>query len=72
MISGIVKAFNLTIDYVLYDLSYVNLMLYGASLPSYKGPKNKNVDGQNHKVINGDDPTKQAEIDKLFDETNRS
>lgn len=72
MIFGIVKAFNLTIDYVLYDLSYVNLMLYGASLPSYKGPKDKNGDGQNHKVINGDDPTKQAEIDKLFDETNRS
>ena len=72
MISGIVKAFNLTIDYVLYDLSYVNLMLYGASLPSYKGPKGKNREGQNNKVINGDDPTKQAEIDKLFDETNRS
>lgn len=72
MISGIVKAFNLTIDYVLYDLSYVNLVLYGASLPSYKGPKGKNGEGQNNKVINGDDPTKQAEIDKLFDETNRS
>lgn len=71
--AGTVKAFNLPIDYVLYELSYVNLTLYGASLPSYKKLENKNKDGvhSDNQVINGDDPEKQAEIDKLFDETNR-
>ena len=37
--AGTVKAFNLPIDYVLHELSYANLTLYGASLPSYKSPK---------------------------------
>lgn len=63
------KAFNLPIDYVLYDLSYANLTLYGASLPSYKNAKDK--EGSKHgddEVINGDDPNNQAAIDKLFDE----
>lgn len=60
------KAFNLPFDYVLYDLSYANLTLYGASLPTYKSPKDSKA-GDNE-VINGDDPEKQAEIDKLFDE----
>lgn len=71
MIAGVVKAFNLTIDYALYDLSYANLILYSASLPSYKSPKDKEAPTNNDEVINGDDPARQAEIDKLFDETNR-
>lgn len=45
------------------------MVLYGASLPTYKSPKNK--DSKDDKIINGDDPASQAEIDKLFDETNR-
>lgn len=72
MIAGTVKAFNLPIDYVLYELSYANLTLYGASLPSYKSPKNSNGTHGDNRVINGDDPKMQSEIDKLFDETNRS
>lgn len=46
------------------------MLLYSASLPTYKKPK----DGENKaddKVFNGDDPKQQAEIDKLFDESNR-
>ena len=53
---------------MLYDISYTNLTLYGAALPSYKSPTKQ---GDDSRVINGDDPSKQAEIDKLFDETNR-
>lgn len=70
--AGTAKAFNLPFEYVLYDMSYANMILYGASLPSYKSPKGK--DGNKaveDEVINGDDPEKQAEIDKLFDESNR-
>ncbi len=66
--AGTVKAFNLPLQFVLYDLSYANLVLYGASLPSYKKPKDNTGQGE---IINGDDPGKQADIDKLFDESNR-
>ncbi|HBC22163.1 MAG TPA: hypothetical protein DC009_08920 [Porphyromonadaceae bacterium] len=30
------KAFNLPIEYVLHEMSYSNLILYGASLPTYR------------------------------------
>ena len=66
-----VKAFNLSIEYVLYDMSYANMLLYSASLPSYRKPTDQNKKGNDDEIINGDDPTKQAEIDKLFDESNR-
>lgn len=56
---------------MLYDLSYANLTLYGASLPSYRSPKDKKGGGGNE-TINGDDPERQAEIDKLFDEESRN
>jgi hypothetical protein len=56
---------------VLYDMSYTNLMLYSASLPSYNSSKQKGKVKGSYELINGDDPTRQAEINKLFDETNR-
>lgn len=57
---------------MLYDLSYANLALYGASLPSYKSPKEGDgTKAADNRTFNGDDPAQQAEIDKLFDETNR-
>ncbi|MBD5265343.1 MAG: hypothetical protein HDS44_00050 [Bacteroides sp.] len=64
------KAFNLPIDYVLYDMTYANMLLYSASLPSYKKPKDQNGTGKSDdRIINGDDPEMQAEINKLFDES---
>lgn len=33
------KAFGLPLDYVLYDMSYANVILYSATLPSYDGSK---------------------------------
>ena len=30
MIGGIVKGYNLPIDYVLYEMSYTNMIMYGA------------------------------------------
>lgn len=52
-------------------MSYTNLMLYSASLPSYNSSKQKGKVKGSDELINGDDPTRQAEINKLFDETNR-
>ena len=66
-----VKVFNLTPSHVLYEMSYANLILYSASLPSYKKPDRQSGEGAEDKAFNGDDPDQQAEIDKLFDESNR-
>lgn len=55
---------------MLYDLSYANLTLLGASLPSYKN-KSKGNGESSEETINGDDPDKQDAIDKLFDESKR-
>ncbi len=46
------------------------MLLYSASLPTYKKPKERKQKDDDE-IINGDDPTKQAEINKLFDESNR-
>lgn len=63
--AGTVKAFNLSIDYVLYDLSYVNLTLYGAALPSYKTSKNKTDRG--HDVIDAGDPRNKNKVRAFLD-----
>ncbi len=39
MIAGTAKAFALPLETVLYDLSYVNVVMYGATLPSYGAGK---------------------------------
>jgi hypothetical protein len=44
-----VKGFNLPIDYVLYDMSYANMIMYGSVLPSYN---NKKEETKNKKGIN--------------------
>lgn len=50
--AGVVKAFNLPIEYVLYDMSYANAILYCACLPSYDS-KASEKSGDEH--YDGDD-----------------
>lgn len=59
-----VKAFNLPIDYVLYDMSYTNTILYCSCLPSYDTDKDKKKcdDG---KCYNGDDVSTNEIINQL-------
>lgn len=64
--AGIVKAFNLPVEYVLYDLSYANLTLYSASLPSYKSPKDKKQG--KHDEIDAGDPKNKDKV-RAFLET---
>lgn len=55
-VAGFVKTFNVPFDYVLYDVSYANLLLYSASMPSYsnyKEARGKTDDGQ--EIVNADD-----------------
>ena len=56
-----VKALGLDIDYVLYDMSHTNLILYGASLPAYRSPRDKGgSDGD--ECINADDPSNRDRV----------
>ena len=55
-------------DYVLFDMSYANVIMYSAVLPSYDAKKKK--DGKNRepqKVIKADDPANRDEVRKFFD-----
>lgn len=53
---GFVKSFNVPIDYVLYELSYTNLIMYNSILPSYdfdkdeKKGKRKKADGNRYNM----------------------
>ena len=59
------KAFSLPFDYVLYDMSYANVIMYSAVLPSYNSKKK---DGDtNQKVIKADDPRNKEEVRKFFE-----
>ena len=46
-----VKGFGVGFDEVLYGMSYANIVLYSASLPTYRGKGEKDDE-----VIQGDDP----------------
>lgn len=62
-----VKGFNLSIDYVLYEMSYANMIMYSSVLPSYND-KSKQPEDSNE-VINADDPANRELVRKLmFDE----
>lgn len=66
--AGFVKAFNFPIDYVLYDISYVNLIMYGAVLPSYESMKRKgkgNPDKE-QEVVKADDPANRAKVREIL------
>ena len=55
--AGFVKSFGVSFDYVLYDLSYVNLLMYSSTLPSYEtGKKGKNGgESEEQEVVRADD-----------------
>jgi hypothetical protein len=50
----------MTFDYILYDLSYANLVLYSSVLPSYDDEK------EDDEIINADDPRNKEKIRKLL------
>lgn len=61
-----VRAYNFTIEYVLYDLSYANMIMYSAVIPSYKSRKDKKADEE--EVIDANDPKNRERIDQLLDD----
>lgn len=49
-------------------MSYSNVIMLGAVLPSYDTKKDSNGKSQgNQKTINAEDPANKAEVDKLFE-----
>lgn len=63
MIGGVAKAYNLTFDYVLYEMSYVNVVMYSSVLPSYDDNKEE---GNGEDVISSDDPRYSSELKKMM------
>lgn len=69
--SGTAKAFGLSIEYVLYEMSYANLIMYGATLPSYhkkKEGKGKGDKGNGEETISADDPRNNERLMALISE----
>lgn len=55
MVGGLAKAYGLPIRDVLYGMSYANLLMYGAVIPSYRGRG-----AGDSEPIDADDPRNQA------------
>ena len=67
VIAGTVKAYNLPINYVLYEMSYPNIILYGAVLPSYSSKKKDKKDSGKQDIIKVDDPKNREKVRKILD-----
>lgn len=67
MIAGVVKGYNLPLDYVLYEMSYANMIMYGAVIPSYNGGRRRGKGGRDEEVIKADDPRNRAKVRRLLD-----
>ena len=63
--AGVSKAFSLPFDYVLYDMSYANVIMYSAVLPSYNSKKKNGA--ANQKVIKADDPKNRDKVREFFE-----
>lgn len=47
-------------------MSYANMVLYGATLPSYRG-KADNSGGKSRKPIKADDPANREKVRRIFE-----
>ena len=63
--AGTVKAFKLPIDYVLYDMSYANVVMYSACLPSFSA-KRKGKSKDHVEVIDADDPRNRSKVREIL------
>lgn len=56
--------YHLPFETVLYDMSYVNLTMYSAVLPTYDSDKDKGK--KNEEIINADNKNNSKKIDDFF------
>lgn len=59
------KAYNLPLDYVLYKMSYINMIMYSAVLPSITGGRKKAEEHQD--IIKAGDPRNRDRVRKFLD-----
>lgn len=62
MIAGAVKYFRFSVEYILHDISYTNLVMLSATIPDYGSKDGKS----NDKVIKADDPANNALVMKAL------
>ncbi len=67
MVAGTAKAYNLPLDVVLYDMSYVNTLMFGSVLPSYDPEKHKKIAAKQQDVLKVDDPSNRDKVRKFLD-----
>lgn len=67
MVGGLSKAYNLTITYVLYEMSYINLVMFSSVLPTYDDAKaeKRRLKGD---IIDCDNPKNRNAIRNLIAE----
>lgn len=69
MIAGVAKAYCLPPEYVLHEMSYVNMIMYGAVIPSYNSKrKGKSKDGKEQEEVKVDDPRNRARVRQILDQ----
>ena len=62
MIAGFVKTFGVTFDYALYNISYTNLIMYSATIPSYDSGERKKQD-----IVKADDPKNKDKVHSIIE-----
>ena len=61
-----VKSYNLTFDYVLHRMSFANIRMYNAVIPTYSSTKDNDKEKKIENAINGDDPDNKHAISKAI------
>lgn len=68
MIAGFLKAYNLPLDYVLYEMSYVNMVMYSAVIPSYDPKRDKETgNAEKQDILKADDPRNTDKVMQLLE-----
>ncbi len=61
------KAYNVSFDYAIYEMSYQNAIMYNRVLPSYDSVKSGDGGSGGPEMIDGDDPDRMNEILSYLD-----
>ncbi len=63
------KGYGLSIKYVLYDMSYANMIMYSAVIPSYNSENGNRFSDKSkeQETIKADDPRNKARIRQILD-----
>lgn len=61
------KAYNVSFDYAIYEMSYQNAIMYNRVLPSYDSVKSGDDGLGGSEMIDGDDPDRMNEILSYLD-----